>query len=411
MGVVYAATHTLLDVPVAVKLLTANGSNVIRRFLNEARAAARIQSDHVAHVSDFGTTDTGQPYMVMELLEGVDLARMLAEGGTLPVAEAVRYVLQACEAIAEAHALGLVHRDLTPENLFLAARKIGPPVVKVLDFGIAKSLGDAPRNRTAPQVVLGTPDYMSPEQIRTPRAVDARSDVWSLGVVLFELLSGALPFQGETAPALLGVILSDAPARLRDLRPDVPAALEAAIARCLEKDVARRFQTIGELCEALSVFAPDAANASLPRIRVGRPTHRTTSADTGAGTARSVAMIVPARSTRWIAGVALAASLVGIGATLLYRSRTRPPEPALASAPVDVQRAMAVVPTVAPTLSSIAPAETAPAAKVATSAPVVARVASSASAHPAKPHAPPAASMKTSPQLGGLAIRVPAPKR
>src|SRR5450432_2337777 len=213
MGYVVAALHEQLNQRVAVKLLSpllSENEDSVTRFLREARAAVRIRSEHVARVLDVGELPDGSPYMVMEYLLGRDLAAELDEREHLDVPEAIDYVLQACEAVAEAHSIGLIHRDLKPSNLFLTRRPDGSPLVKVLDFGISKAIDQTgmveQQALTTTSAVMGSPLYMSPEQVRSSKTVDARSDVWSLGVVLYELLSAAHPFEAETMTALLASI-------------------------------------------------------------------------------------------------------------------------------------------------------------------------------------------------------------
>ena len=258
MGAVYAAQHEVLCRRVAVKVLLtdpADGQG-LQRFLNEARAAARLDSDHVARVMDFGTLESGLPFMVLEYLEGQDLSQALAARGPLPVAEAVDYILQTCEALAKAHAAGIVHRDLKPANLYLARQADGMARIKVLDFGISK-VGDQslkPKSLTATSAMLGTPYYMSPEQVATPKLVDSRTDIWQLGICLYELLAGSPPFVRETLGELIFAIMNSAMPPLADKRPDVPAGLEQAISRCLERDVSRRFAKITELAESIAPF-------------------------------------------------------------------------------------------------------------------------------------------------------------
>jgi serine/threonine-protein kinase len=276
MGVVVAARHLELDHLVAIKFLlpkVAENKDVVGRFTREAKAAVKIQNEHVARVTDVGTLETGAPYMVMEYLEGTDLEDFSRQSGPLSVEECTDFVLQACEAIAEAHALGIVHRDLKPGNLFLVRRPDGSRIVKVLDFGISKITGAS--NSVAPTTaMLGSPPYMSPEQLTTPRDVDARTDVWSLGVILYRLLTGRVPFDADTIVLLCSVILHGEPSPLREARADVPAALEAVIAKCLEKDRSRRYANVGELARALVEFAPERSRVSLERVlhlTAGRP--------------------------------------------------------------------------------------------------------------------------------------------
>src|SRR4051794_8327169 len=247
MGVVVAARHLLLDTDVALKFLLTREPDVVERFSREARAAARIQSEHVGRVLDVGALDDGSPFMVMEYLAGEDLSRVL-ERGPLAVMDAVDYLLQACEAIAEAHALGIVHRDLKPANLFLAQRALGRSMVKVLDFGISRGGATASRLTLTGTGVLGSPQYMSPEQWMESRAVGARSDVWSLGVVLYEMIAGRRPFEGDSFAAIFTAIVHGAPP---PLPASIPPALAAAVLRCLEKDQTRRFPDVPSLAVAI----------------------------------------------------------------------------------------------------------------------------------------------------------------
>jgi serine/threonine protein kinase len=259
MGVVVAATHLQLEQLVALKFLLPAAlakPSAVGRFEREARAAVRLRSEHVARVSDVGTMEDGAPYIVMEYLEGRDLGARVDEDGPLSVVEAVDYLLQTCEAVAEAHALGIIHRDLKPQNLFLTSRVDGKPLVKVLDFGISKvTQGVEELSLTKTTDVVGSPNYMSPEQLRAARLADARSDIWALGAILYELLSGKVPFEAETLTQLCAMVISDPPRPLKELRADLPLDLIAIIERCLDKDPARRFQNVGELADALEPFA------------------------------------------------------------------------------------------------------------------------------------------------------------
>lgn len=264
MGVVYEALHLALGQRVAIKLLRPERTSErdAARFMREARAASRLSSRHVARVLDVDALPSGLPYMVMEFLDGRDLEQELLDRGWLGVSEAVDYVIQACDALAEAHALGIVHRDLKPSNLYLCSRG-EIRVVKVLDFGISKIADEA--NVTATCTTLGTPLYMSPEQIRSSKDVDHRSDIWSLGVILFELLTGRPPFEGQ-ATAVSVSIAVDPPPWPRTIRTDIPPPLEQIILQALEKDPARRHQTVADLALALSPFA---SNPDMPgQVRV-----------------------------------------------------------------------------------------------------------------------------------------------
>jgi serine/threonine-protein kinase len=256
MGVVVAALHRELREPVALKFLhgeMAKRPSLVARFQREARAAVRIKSEHVARVIDVGIHE-GSPFIVMELLAGIDFHKLSSTRGPLPCSEAALYVAQACDAVAEAHLYGIVHRDLKPANLFLTRRADGSPLVKVLDFGISKMADEADENLTQTTDVLGSPLYMSPEQIECPRDVDARTDVWSLGAILYKLLTGKAAFAAETASASLAKIVTKPPPPLRALRPDVPSEIEAIILHCLEKDANKRLQTVADLGRALQPF-------------------------------------------------------------------------------------------------------------------------------------------------------------
>jgi serine/threonine-protein kinase len=271
MGVVLAARHVHIGQRVAIKFLqgkAAKDKNAVGRFLREARAAATLASEHVARVFDFGTLETGEPYLVMEYLAGVDLGRILRKGPPMSVADVVDAVLQASEAVAEAHARGIVHRDLKPSNLFVTRGIDGAPLVKVLDFGISKigDAGAADQSLTASGQVMGSPQYMSPEQVRNAKDVDGRTDVWSLGVILYELLTRVRPFAGDALGATLAKILTEAPTPVGELRSDLPPGLANAIAQCLERDLERRVQSVAELASKLLPFAPPRGALAVERI-------------------------------------------------------------------------------------------------------------------------------------------------
>jgi serine/threonine protein kinase len=262
MGVVVAGFHLELDQPVAIKFLVSQSgleSEGAERFRREARAAAKIHSEHVARVFDIGLLDGRVPYMVMELLNGNDLEHEIEQRGALPVAEAAGYILQAIDAVAEAHSAGIVHRDLKPTNLFLAERADGSRIVKVLDFGISKSLGSGRQlevalTRTA--AFVGSPLYMSPEQMRSARDVDARADVWALGAILYVMVTGQLPHPGVSLPEVCLAVMNTPPRPLTDFLSDAPEGLESILMKCLAKEPAQRYATVAELAERLLPFAP-----------------------------------------------------------------------------------------------------------------------------------------------------------
>jgi serine/threonine-protein kinase len=275
MGVVLSATHLELDAPVAIKVVRddfAANEAIVSRLLVEARAVARMQSLHVVRVLDVARLANGAPYIVMERLRGADMAALLEQRAAIPVAEAVAYVLQACEGLIEAHGLGIVHRDLKPENLFLAITPEGV-VLKILDFGISKDLGTTIREGkrttlTKGGAAIGSPSYMAPEQIRAEPNLDGRADIWSLGTILFELLTGRCPFQAETVAAMYQAVLSEDPPSLLEFLPAAPQELNTVIQLCLRKDPDERFQTVQELATALrSLVRP--APAERTRLQSG----------------------------------------------------------------------------------------------------------------------------------------------
>ncbi len=253
MGMVVEATHLQLGTHVAIKILRADRADAESnaRFLREARSAAQLRGEHICRVHDFGTLDDGAPYMVMELLQGNDLAVILDRGPLDPTL-ASSYVLQACMGLAEAHGLGIIHRDLKPRNLFVVDRPDGTTTLKVLDFGIAKSQAKASFELTETQNVIGSPAYMSPEQLKSSKRVDPRSDIWSLGVVFYQLLTADQPFIGESLTELALAISTEPPPPLPDT---VPAELAAVVMKCLEKDPANRYQDVAALAAALEPFA------------------------------------------------------------------------------------------------------------------------------------------------------------
>lgn len=270
MGVVLAARHLQLGTTVALKLMAAEaGAHDLERFDREARIVAQLRSEHVCRVIDVGRLPTGAPYIVMELLEGRDLAQVLEADGPLPVDLAVDYVAQACEALAEAHVAGVVHRDIKPGNLFVTRRPDGSPLVKVLDFGISKVGSQEGQDLTGTDTVIGSPRFMSPEQLKSSRDVDVRSDLWALGTVLYELCGGRPAFAGDSTAELMVHIMMEDPVPLERLRPDLPPDFSAVVQRCLAKDPDGRFENVAALLVALAPFGGEQARSSRDRaVRV-----------------------------------------------------------------------------------------------------------------------------------------------
>ena len=272
MGFVVSAKHLQLEEHFALKFLNKDflgQKSVVERFTREARAACKIRSEHVARVYDVGVHD-GAPFLVMEHLVGRDLGTVLGDGGRLRIEDAVEYTMHACEALAVAHSNGIVHRDIKPENLFLVEDEGGLPVVKLLDFGISKiALTDIESEREGSALTgtltLGTPCYMSPEQIRSTASADGGSDLWSLGIVLYELLTGCAAFKADTVTEVCAAVLEQEPVPIRELRVEVPPELAGVVVRCLEKDPARRYANVAELAVALLPFAPSRALDSAER--------------------------------------------------------------------------------------------------------------------------------------------------
>ena len=273
MGVVVAAKHLTLGERVAIKFLLPQAlarEDVVKRFLQEGQAAARLKSEHVARVHDVGKLAEGAPFLVMEYLDGRDLGQVLRDQGPLSVESSVDYVLQACEALAEAHAIGIIHRDLKPSNLFLIKRLDGTPSIKLIDFGISKvtlpGAEGAEGEMTATAVMMGSPLYMAPEQMASARDVDGRADIWSLGIILHTMLTGSPPFKAPTVMGVYELIVQGAPP-IRGVRADVPAGLEAVILKCLLKDRRQRYGNVGELADMLAEFGPPNSRITADRIK------------------------------------------------------------------------------------------------------------------------------------------------
>jgi serine/threonine-protein kinase len=399
MGVVLQVRHLQLASRAALKFLrpeVAARASMAGRFLREAKAAANLRSEHVARVVDMGTLESGAPFLVMEYLEGTDLRAVLEQRGRLPVAEAVEYVLQACDALAEAHRLGLVHRDVKPANLFLTRRADGSPLVKVLDFGIAKALdeadGDLRGSLTSTDAAVGSTIYMAPEQVRSAKDVDARADVWAIGVVLHELVTGTPPFGGETASAVCAAIVADPPASLVDKLPEAPPGLDAVILRCLDKDMTRRYRDLDEVARALRPFAPGERPAPV------EPVVRDDDDDTPPSPSPPRRSIPTAFVVAGVVAGALAASAVFALVRSPSAATVVPPVPAVSAASaVSAVPATVIAPPAAtgeapapvPAVASTTPPAVAPAPRAtATSSPVSRAPSPSAHAAPARASAP-----------------------
>jgi serine/threonine-protein kinase len=276
MGIVVAARHLKLDQQVAIKFMLPDllrNTEAVGRFLREARAAVRLHSEHVARILDIAELPTGLPYIVMELLEGSDLGAVIHASAPLSVEDAVDYVLQTCEAIAEAHALGIIHRDLKPENLFVTKRRDGSAWIKVLDFGISKVIPGLESRQSGARVTtresMGSPTYMSPEQMRCTRDVDGRADIWSIGIILYELLTGRQPFIGRSIAEVCIQVTQDPMPPLG--RRDLPQGLAAVVEKCLAKQPDDRYRAVSDLVRALAPFAPRQSSTSIAEVLRGAP--------------------------------------------------------------------------------------------------------------------------------------------
>jgi serine/threonine protein kinase len=377
MGVVLSARHVAMGSRMAIKVLRLdddkNPQEAVARFVREARAAARIQSEHVVRVTDVAALPDGTPYMVMEYLDGEDLRQVIHVRRQLPIEEAVDYILQACEGLAEAHASGVIHRDLKPSNLFLARKASGQTLLKVLDFGISKV---APRagelGITTTSSLMGSPLYMAPEQMVSAKNVDARVDIWSLGLILYELLTGAPPFDGETIPEICLAVMNAWPTAIGRFRKDVPHELQAILLRCMEKDREKRYGSMGELARALEPFAggaarvhaerasaalrtrsvmvtePDAEYGPLPRSTTSGQIGDTLPSWTGRSEKKGTR-----RRTAWIAvGAAACAVAATLGAEVARAPSGGARAPSHVASPPEVPSALASAPP-SPTVSSL----------------------------------------------------------
>ncbi len=349
MGVVFEAVHTRIEQRVAIKMLLpefVDVPDVVSRFEREARAAGKLRSENTTRVLDVDVTSDGMPYMVMEFLDGEDLGRVLQTRGTFAIADAVDAVLQACNAMAEAHAAGIVHRDLKPSNLFVTTRD---RKLKVLDFGISKVENDNDARVTSTQAVVGTPLYMSPEQVRSSKSVDARSDIWSLGIILYELIAGRTPFEGSTTAAAVSICTEDPPP-LSTFRSDVPAALENVIRAALEKDVTRRFPNVQSLAVALAPFGSGSVRLSDEHVPLAPRSHSSmpdlVSAPTLPANVTSPGWTTRSSPTKrrsvWLVA-ALAGVAVGAGTIAVVMMRPSKPSPAIAEPIVPIAATIASI--------------------------------------------------------------------
>jgi serine/threonine-protein kinase len=365
MGCVMAAADLRSGQPVALKIMLpqfVQSAEFSGRFLREARAAAALGSRHVVRVYEVAQLPDGGLFMVMELLQGQDLSRLLSRRGPLPIPEAVGYVLEALDAVAEAHARGFVHRDLKPSNLVLAEQPGAAPLVKVLDFGISKAsaLDDPSQGEalTATDSALGSPQYMSPEQLRSAKKVDHRADIWSLGVILHKLLTGTMAFEADSVGAHMAMILADPPTPLRRRRPDAPPQLEQVILRCLQRDLTQRFQNVGQLALALQPFAPPGSGPLVEHIvavsgqgsRAALPALREAQGEIPTSPAVAVPPAPRASTALRVVGALLFVTLVSLGAVAALL--LRPTVPAASIAPPASSPLVTAPPVTAPLVSS-----------------------------------------------------------
>ena len=315
MGCVYRATHVLMEKTVAVKVLhpaLAADDKIVARFTREAKAASRISHPHAINVTDFGESDNGVVYLVMEYLRGRTLKDVVRSGGPMPLPRVVEIVRQVSGALEAAHTEGVVHRDLKSDNIMLGEAASGD-WAKVLDFGLAKiqqtahSVHETAPGLTAPNLILGTPQYMSPEQCSQASDIDPRSDIYSFGVILYEMLAGHVPFTGDSPTAVMMKHIQEPPPSILDERKDLPAGVGRVIARALAKQPADRFQNAGELYDALAAAAAEespaegaaaAAAAPLDTNRIVVPTSANESARATAGRDADEATVVSAGHLR-----------------------------------------------------------------------------------------------------------------
>jgi serine/threonine-protein kinase len=325
MGVVTKCLHMQLGELVAIKMLrkdVLNDSDAVERFMREAQAAAKLKSEYVARVIDVGRFEDNVPYMIMEFLDGHDLGELIDERGSLPVPWATEMMMQAAEALAEAHSIGIVHRDVKPTNLFVTWRPDGSALVKVLDFGIARAPTGTDLKLTQTQSLLGTPAYMSPEQMRSAHMVDARSDIWSLGTVMYELIEGRRPFEAESFSEMCVKVAVDSPMPMTN----APPALQEVVMRCLTKSPEQRFANMAELGNALRPFMRDSKTAGILVERMHRMIERGGVIDWASGTPvpADSATPAPASTAAGAAGASARASDKPVPAQIVQAPRGKP---------------------------------------------------------------------------------------
>ena len=371
LGVLVQVRHVELGQEVTLKFLVPDACiypEFVQRFIREARAAVKIQGEHVARVTDVGRLESGAPYMVREFLRGPDLAEVVKVRGALPFSEACDYIIQAAEAVAEGHALGIAHRNLRPTTLVVTRRTDGAPLVKVFDFAATEALHVEPFTKRSVSLVgssalMASLPYLSPEQVRDPHGVDFRADVYALGAVLYELLAGVPPFEAESAPALLAMVAADLPTSLGTLRPDLPPRLEQVVMRCLAKSRDQRFDNIAELSLALRPYTSGESTGSIDRIvRLASRTTRLL-ADTRISTSTIPVAVPVASSESSPPGRSYAPTThrqINVEGTSLRREEVRAAAATSSPLPVEVRPPAAAAPAPEPTIGSpFAPAPSA----------------------------------------------------
>jgi serine/threonine protein kinase len=339
MGAVYEATHTLIGKRVAVKVLLekyAKRDAIVARLKQEAQLASSIGHEHIIDITDFGNTDDGRTFVVMEFLEGESLADCLAREGTLPEQRILRIAHQAGSALAAAHAKGIVHRDIKPENLFLLRRK-NQDFVKVVDFGISKSLRASDENEEQPRLtqtgmVLGTPLYMSPEQARGDEDLDHRVDVYALGVIMYECATGRVPFTGNNYLSVISQVLNEEPKPVREIRPEISEEFEAIVQRAMAKDRDQRYTSATELLSDLTALQDD-------------PTHSTERAKITGPRRLSQRKVSGVKLPYFVAGVSLLVAAIVILVMILNSGGNK--RTPVAAAPADAGTTATLIPDAA----------------------------------------------------------------